>query len=258
MSECTRLSCLLELISDDFLGLPRLLRLSFRLFLLFFVSSLLLSFKSHITDHVMEALIYNESPIAEYLEADASLFEPADPPSPTPYAQTFAPRGLPKLRERLRTIRETAASVTDVANEQFLERFRYTVVASQLLYDDPKPRRHSQDKEPTDSHTFSIQGAVITAAISFAIAFVAHLLRRQYKTPQSLRWTDVLTYTSLLLGGLALLLYFVRRQYLDFVRRSAGTALGKVVSNWHTFDTTAAEGLRFVQEVEVVARGYEM
>ncbi|EXJ82383.1 hypothetical protein A1O3_06196 [Capronia epimyces CBS 606.96] len=206
----------------------------------------------------MEALIYNESPIAEYLEADAIPFESADPPSPTPSAQTFAPRGLPKLRERLRTIRETAASVTDVANEQFLERFRYTIVASQLLYDDPKPRRYTQDEQGVDTHPLSIQGAVITAGISFSIAFVVHLLRRGYTTPQSLRWTDISTYTLLLLGGSVLLIYLVRRQYLDFIRRSAGSALRKAVSNWARFDATAGEALRFVQEVEIVSRGYEI
>ncbi|EXJ81610.1 hypothetical protein A1O1_07675 [Capronia coronata CBS 617.96] len=206
----------------------------------------------------MEALIYNESPIAEYLEADAVPFDFAVPPSPTPSTQTFAPRGLPKLRQRLQTIRETAASVTDVANERFLERFRYTIVASQLLYDDPKPRRYSQDEETSDTHPYSIKGAVITAGISFSIALVLHLLPRRYKIPQSLGWTDILAYTLLLLGGSALLAYFVRRQCLDFIRRSAGAALGKALSHWHSFDTAASEALRFVQEVEVVSRGYEI
>ncbi|KAJ4689398.1 hypothetical protein HRR95_000765 [Exophiala dermatitidis] len=165
----------------------------------------------------MEALIYDESPIAECLEADAVPFETVVPPSPTPSIQAFAPRGLPKLRKGLRTIRQTAATVTDVANEEFLERFRYIIVASQLLYDDPKPRRQSQDERTIELQPLSIRGAAITAGISFTIAC-----------------------------------------YLDFVRRSAGSTLGKAVKDWHNFDATATEALRFVQEVEIVSRGYEI
>ncbi|KAJ4525099.1 hypothetical protein HRR83_000763 [Exophiala dermatitidis] len=206
----------------------------------------------------MEALIYDESPIAECLEADAVPFETVVPPSPTPSIQAFAPRGLPKLRKGLRTIRQTAATVTDVANEEFLERFRYIIVASQLLYDDPKPRRQSQDERTIELQPLSIRGAAITAGISFTIACVLHLLRRRYKTSQPLRWSGILTYTLLLLGGCALLIYFLRRQYLDFVRRSAGSTLGKAVKDWHNFDATATEALRFVQEVEIVSRGYEI
>lgn len=206
----------------------------------------------------MEALIYDESPIAEYLEADALPFQPADSPSSPACTPTFAPRGLPKLRERLRTLRRTAASVTDVANDHFLERFRYTIVASQLLSDAPGPRRHHRDDQPLDKDTFSVKGSCITAGISFSIAWFLHLLQRRYRLPQPSHWSEICTYTCILFGGCLLLFFFFRRQYLEFVRRSAGLTLGKVVLNSHDYDRIAAEGLRFVQEVEVVSRGYEM
>jgi hypothetical protein len=206
----------------------------------------------------MEALIYNESPIAEYLEADAIPFVTPDRPPTPPCLPTFAPRGLPRLRERLRTFRQTAASITDIANEQFLERFRYTIVASQLLYNDPKPRRHLQDEQTSDPDTFSIRGAVITAAFSFSIAWSLHSLRRRFRTAQPPRLSELCLLGLLLFGGCILVLYFARRQYLVFVRRSAGVSLGKIVSDSHNFDNVAAEALRFVQEVEVVSRGYEM
>ncbi|EXJ61198.1 uncharacterized protein A1O5_11990 [Cladophialophora psammophila CBS 110553] len=210
----------------------------------------------------MEALIYNESPIAEYLEGDAIPFEAAEPPSPLPCArQTYAPRGLPRLRDRLRTFRQTAASVTDVANEQFLERFRYVIVASQLLADDPKPRRQLlQHDQPFAPHTLSFKGACITAGISFSVAWSLHLLQRGYRTSRShcSTWSEICIYSLLFIGGYLVLLYFARRQYLEFVRQSAGSTLGKVVSNSHNYDSIAAEALRFIQEVEVVSRGYEI
>ena len=208
----------------------------------------------------MEALIYNASPIAEYLEGDAIPFDAADlPPSPPRTPTTFAPRGLPKLREGLRTIRETAASVTDVANEHFLEQFRYIIVASQLLSDEPKPRRHLQ-QEPFTNNTLSLNGALITAGISFTVAWSLHLLQRRYRAPQSSysSWSELSVFTSLLIGGCLVLFWFARRQYLEFVRNSAGLAVGKVVASSHNYDSIAIEALRFVQEVEVVSRGYEM
>lgn len=211
----------------------------------------------------MEALIYNESPIAEYLEGDAIPFEAADSASPTPDScvrSTFAPRGLPKLRERLRTIRQSAASVTDVANERFLERFRYVIVASQLLSEEPKPRRQVHLEQPFSPNTLSLQGACITAGISFSVAWCLHLLQREYRSHQtfSSTWSELCMYTFLLGVGCLVLFWFARRQYLEFVRQSAGLALGKVVSSSHNYDSIAAEALRFVQEVEVVSRGYEM
>ncbi|KAJ9495839.1 hypothetical protein H2202_008633 [Exophiala xenobiotica] len=205
----------------------------------------------------MEALIYDESPIAEYLEADAIPFEIADLPSTPP--RTFAPRGLPKLRERLRAFRQTAASVTDVANEKFLERFRYTIVASQLLQDDPKPWRHLQDDEQAfQTNAFSTRGALMTAGFSFSIAWFLHFLRRRHETQQALGLYEICIYMLLVSGGFILLVYFARRQYLESIRRSAGSTLGRVIAESHNLDTVTTAGLRFIQEVEVVSRGYEI
>ncbi|KIW25356.1 uncharacterized protein PV07_08541 [Cladophialophora immunda] len=210
----------------------------------------------------MEALIYNDSPIAEYLEGDAIPFEATEPPSPSACArQTYAPRGLPKLREQLRNIRQTAASVTDVANEQFLERFRYVIVASQLLADEPKPRRQLlQNDQPFAPHTLSVRGACITAGISFSVAWSLHLFQRGYRSSRShySTWSEICIYSLLFLGVCLVLCYFARRQYLEFVRQSAGSTLGNVVTNSHNYDSIAAEALRFVQEVEIVSRGYEI
>lgn len=206
----------------------------------------------------MEALIYDESPIAEYLEADAVPFEPAERPSSPNPTQTFAPRGLPKIRERLRTLRQTAASVTDAANEQFLERFRYAIVASQLLYDDSKPRGRIQEEHTFENTNFSVRGAFITAVFSFSVPCLLHLLRRRHQSPRPPGFVEIWIYTSLLLVGCIFAIYFLRRQYLDLTRRSAGTTLDRILAESHNVDTVVGEALRFIQEVEVVSRGYDM
>jgi hypothetical protein len=207
----------------------------------------------------MEALIYNESPIAEYLEGDAIPFEAADPPSPS-HKQTFAPRGLPKLRERLRKIRQTAASVTDVSNERFLEQFRYVIVASQLLSDEPKPRRQFKNEEEISPVSLSFKGALITAGISFFAAFSLHLLQRRGRIVRlfASSWLELGLYTVLFAAGCVVLYWLARRQYLDFVRQSASCSLRNVTTGSLNFDSIASEALRFVQEVEVVSRGYDM
>lgn len=207
----------------------------------------------------MEPLIYDASPLAEYLEADAIPFETAHSSPPlSPLFKTFAPQGLPKLRERLRTIRQTAASVTDIANEEFLERFRYLIVASQLLSNDPKPRRQRQNEQTIDPPPLSIKGALLTAGLSFSVAWFLHTLRRRHRGQVSFPLSQLLAYAIILFGGCVIFIYFARRQYLEFVRQSAGSVLSKLVLTSHTIDGTANEGLRFAQEVEIVSRGYEM
>lgn len=205
----------------------------------------------------MEALIYDESPIAEYLEGDAISFDLANTPPSSPSNPIFAPKGLPKLRERLRTIRETAASVSDATNERFLERFRYNVIASQLLSEDSKPRR--QHVEQTLEHpSFSVRGVFLTASLSFAIAWILHSLRRRYLFQQSFSLSETSSHTIVLIGAGLILFYLGRRQYLEFIRRSAAFALSDFVLLSLNIDSVATEALRFIQEVEVVSRGYEM
>ncbi|KIV97575.1 hypothetical protein PV10_01307 [Exophiala mesophila] len=205
----------------------------------------------------MEALIYDESPLAEYLEGDANAFDLVNTPPTSPSNPIFAPKGLPKLRESLRAIRETAASVSDVTNERFLEKFRYNVIASQLLSDDSKPRR--QHVEETLEHpSFSVRGAFLTASLSFAIAWLLHSLRRRYLFQQSFSFSETFSHILVLIGGGLILFYLGRRQYLEFIRRSAAFALSDFILLSLNIDSTATEALRFIQEVEVVSRGYDI
>lgn len=97
------------------------------------------------SNYVMEAVIYEESPLADYLEGDANPFEPTDTLPPTP--PQFAPTGLPRVRDRLRALRDTATSVASLSDERALERFRYIFVASQLLSDDVHPRTRPPDDD---------------------------------------------------------------------------------------------------------------
>ena len=203
----------------------------------------------------MEALIYDESPLANYLEGDAAPFEPTPNTPLTP--PQYAPTGLPKVRDRLRALRDTATSVANLADERFLERFRYTIVASQLLSDDSKPRARPPNDDPLNI-SLSLRGALFTTGLSFMLPWLVHWVRSVSRDPIPTSWGQILLYIAVATGALVFLSFALRRQYSRFVRQSAVSAASKFVSESHNFDTTTSAALRYVQEVEVVARGYQL
>ncbi|KAK2740577.1 hypothetical protein FQN55_008786 [Onygenales sp. PD_40] len=121
----------------------------------------------------MEALVYQDSPLANYLEGegegeqdwalqDDDRDHPSQPPPDSP-AANFAPRGRPTFQDRIRNKlpaplqlkplrrQQTLAKLHDACkaavsarigkseNERFLEQFGYTIVASQLLNEQSAP-----------------------------------------------------------------------------------------------------------------------
>ena len=202
----------------------------------------------------MDALVYEDSPLAEYLEGQAIPFEIPRESTPPP---SFAPRGLPNFKDRLRSIRRSATTIQPVSSEQILEQFRYIIVASQLLSDEAPPR--NIEHEPRERDKSLLQGAVATAVLSFVAAWIVHWLRSRRSTIiGSLSWGELCTYclAAFCLG--AALLLFSRRQYSKYVQKTAATSLARLVNDSHTFDMAASKTLRFIQEVELVARGYEL
>lgn len=202
----------------------------------------------------MDGLIYEDSPLAEYLEGNAVPFEiPRDASTPPP---SFAPQGLPNFRDRIRSIRRSATSIQPISSEQILEQFRYIIVASQLLTDEAPPRPKDHLKPERDQSL--VHGAIATAALSFVAAWLVHWLRSRKHTIRSLSRIELSAYcfAAFCLG--AAILLFSRRQYSKYVQKSAADRLTRLVNDSHTFDSTANRTLRFIQEVECVARGYEL
>ncbi|ETN43502.1 uncharacterized protein HMPREF1541_02661 [Cyphellophora europaea CBS 101466] len=207
----------------------------------------------------MEALVYDESPLAEILEGDASPHYESEPGSPIyTSAPQYAPRGLPRLRDKLRYISRTARSVTDASGDRFLEKFRYSIVASQLLSEDPKSRQHTSVPPDTQAIPLSVRGAATTTLLSFATAWLLHWLLQRLQDPLSVTWTETWLYILSSACVMALIVYVARRQYLKFVRQTSALFCSKLVSESQTFDESAGQAIRLIQEIEVVARGYEI
>lgn len=205
----------------------------------------------------MDALVYEDHPLATYFEGEAIPYDISREASPSP-CTPFAPSGLPDFRSRLTAIRQNSFTITPSTTEQLFERFRYVVVASQLLSDEIGSQTTSSDNEHADLRTTSLKGALITAVLSFLAAWTLHYLKTRRKRIQSTSWLDLGVYTfSILLVGVGLA-YLAQRQYTKHVQRSAVQTLTRFVASSREFDKTASNAVRFIQEVEVVARGYEL
>ncbi|MCJ1479822.1 hypothetical protein MMC13_008508 [Lambiella insularis] len=204
----------------------------------------------------------------------------------------FAPRGFPtaysKFRRKFPSPLELDVSPTKGAvaqihdscsrawnsrlgrteNGTFLEQFRYTIIASQLLSDHPNtsaytslntsngPAPNGESTEEEDGTNFTTRGVYITGAGAFA--FVLAVQRAQHLARSySSSWELLLLASILALVTLALYIFF-RRQYLLYVRTQAIESANSLVSNAHSFDAAVSAALTLVQEVELVSRGYRI
>ncbi|KAL6228946.1 hypothetical protein BDW75DRAFT_225948 [Aspergillus navahoensis] len=244
----------------------------------------------------MESLVYENSPLAEYLrgvgehnpDCPVKEAENEDELSDSTTAD-FAPRGASKFQTRIRNrlpkpvnlkaSRQTAAlgRLYDICasalnsrlgrndNERFLEQFGYVIVASQLLNEHSAPSYTSatdvlSNTVPTDlpaiSTTFGLQGAIVTASTSFSIAWLLHWSRPRAGTGINPRKVGVLLVLVPVLG--VLFYAFARRQWLKYLRHQAVDAALLLIGNAQGFDSAASASVVFIQEVELVSRGYRI
>lgn len=139
------------------------------------------------------------------------------------------------------------------------------IVASQLLNEHGAPSYTSASdvistKQPQTlpslSTTFGIQGAIATAGTSFFIAWLLHWSRSKTGAGLSLRKVGLLL---VLISVMGILFYvFAKRQWLKYLRRQAVEAAGAFIGNAQGFDSAASASVVFIQEVELVSRGYRM
>lgn len=150
-------------------------------------------------------------------------------------------------------------------NERFLEHFGYVIVASQLLNQHSAPSYTSATDvlsaaQPADlpslSTTFGLHGAVVTAATSFSVAYLLHWGRSKTGSGLNPRRVGILL---ILVPVLGVLFYaFAKRQWLKYLRHQAVEAAGTFIGNAQGFDSAASASVVFIQEVELVSRGYRM
>ena len=146
-------------------------------------------------------------------------------------------------------------------NAHFLEQFRYTIVASQLINDhtnltsyNPLRQSNAEAVRSDEDHAFQFtwKGLCSTSIAAFAVAWLIHFARKIAS-----RWGLTLI-VSILVLPCTILYRFFRRQWLQYLRKQAIEAASALVSNAQSFDAATSAAITLVQEVELISRGYRM
>ncbi|KAK7459211.1 hypothetical protein CaCOL14_002840 [Colletotrichum acutatum] len=237
----------------------------------------------------MEPVVFDQSPLAEYLrdegeeeQAGWAHDDPTYDVSP-PSSPEFAPTGRPMVRSRFRNnplrvdIPTKAASdksyrlsySTAVAsridradNSKFLEQFRYTIIASQLLsghsilsqnHASSRSANMAIDGNPADKLLDSTSAVVVVLG---ALALVVSINWLAGTGSLNKRRTFVILLVFVIAAGIAHV--FMRRQWLRYRRLQALSEVTAFVSNSQEFDSATGAAIALVQEVELVSRGYRL
>lgn len=250
----------------------------------------------------MEPVIYDETPLADYLRADGgdssseiewanssdrappSSSDASPPPSPSPFAPTGRPAvrsryrdqkptDLPKLKithpsASLRSIKRNcsavvAASIDRADNARFLEKFRYTIVASQLLSGHSVLGPHHPPANANDAAgngyvgpTYSTEGILASVLAALALAVVLSWVLGS--APTGITRKRLVFLVILIAAGVVLGQVYMRRQWLRYRRDQSLSEVTSFVSASQDFDSVSGAALSLIQEVELVSRGYRM
>ncbi|KAG0638656.1 Mysoin-binding motif of peroxisomes-domain-containing protein [Tuber brumale] len=246
----------------------------------------------------MESIVFANSPLAEYLEGNGeseaswgielSSPEPAKESQPifapplTSITGRFRKRGLKPLKlsdpgwSRKAKFYELFSRVVDSRlsrneNSKFLERFRYIIVASQLLNEHVNVSHYDRKSNPdpfsldevASTDIFGPQyaksiywagsgGCVLVVSLLFAWVLRGGNGRSGISKGRAI--------AALLLSMMVAISLFAhaRRRWLRSLRAKAIEFAALFVENSQTFDVLASNAVTLIQEVELVSRGYRL
>ncbi|KFY40688.1 hypothetical protein V494_03383 [Pseudogymnoascus sp. VKM F-4513 (FW-928)] len=244
----------------------------------------------------MDDAVFEDSPLASYFEGDGdksdtwSADEKRNDSSSANSSPSFAPRGRPTVPSRFRhklnsplrisVPKATAASAIrntysikealnsrlgKADNTKFQERFRYIIVASQLLndrqyhgqpYGSKSPPRSSEDVPVASLKTFSPRGAVVTASVAFGVSWMI----RWGSAGQN--WISItlrcIIIAAMVVAAAIIGQAYLRRKWLQYLREQNIAEATRLVGQTQDLDSAVAAALSLIQEVELVSRGYRL
>lgn len=152
-------------------------------------------------------------------------------------------------------------------NERFLEHFRYIIVASGLLSEQPfqtsgrfpntaPSPNGSLPSAPFKSVQSNVNGALLTGSAAFALVWFIHWAKGSQNESYKKGRLSVVIATFILS---AIVVYaYVRRQWLKYLRRQSVEAASALMTNFQAFHASMTSSLSFIQEVELISRGYRL
>lgn len=153
-------------------------------------------------------------------------------------------------------------------NLNFLEQFRYIIVASQLLSEHTKPFAYKRQvlpppggewplkSEQESGFKLSSVGLAITGVTAVGLAYFIKRLQGVKLSDYSVTTLGIITILCILLT--IILYYYARRQWLHYLRLRSMENATSLTSNAQNFDAAASAAFTLIQEVELVSRGYNM
>lgn len=215
------------------------------------------------------------------------------PPSPPSPSASFAPSGRPLVKSRFRNkipdslnlklasgaITSTPAKkkrlsslhdgATAVAsqldradNSRFIEQFRYTIVASQLLSGHSVLGQHVPVQSRIsaeggqDPSMPSQTGLLLTAVGALGLAWFISWLYGGGVTNLTKKRVVVFVVVFAVAGVASQA--FIRQQWLRYVREQTLVEISTFVSKAQDFDSASSAAVALIQEVELVSRGYRL
>lgn len=180
---------------------------------------------------------------------------------PDPLRLDISPSGrISSLHNRYS--KAVASTIDRADNTKFLEQFRYTIVASQLLNGQSiLGQQHlvqHQSEAPPVAHMNNptTTGLVLTASGALILAWLVSWI---YSGGYSHLTRKRVFVTLVLLAVAALLSHaYVKQQWLRYLREQAVTEVTAFVSRSQDFDSASSAAAALIQEVELVSRGYRI
>ncbi len=157
-----------------------------------------------------------------------------------------------------------ASSMDRADNLKFIEQFRYTIVASQLLSGHSIAAQHHYNGRSREEGVDRGQNVVVPtsaglAATAAGALLVAWMISWVYYGGYShLTKKRVVFAGVLLVAGGFLSQVYIRQQWLRYLRNQALAEVTTFVSKSQDFDSASSAALSLIQEVELVSRGYRM
>ena len=152
-------------------------------------------------------------------------------------------------------------------HDQFLERYRYLIIASQLLDEETRPangnaipslsrRNDSDSSQSTGLSGVSLLGTLVTGTASFTVAWTYSWARSL--AAQNIRSCLLIFFIAL---GVATVLFvtlrtIVWRDSSQRLQRNVVDAVSQMITNAHSLDSLSRTAFTMIQEMEIVARGY--
>jgi hypothetical protein len=149
-------------------------------------------------------------------------------------------------------------------NEQFVEHFRYTIIASNLLNEHPGYARPVNipaqaplaQPEEYSLASWTVNGVAVTTTLPFTIAWLIHWAVSARSG--EIGWSRLMVLIVALIASISFLYVYARKQRLHNLRQNAVKSLTALTTNFEALEVSSSTALTMIQEVELVSRGYRL